>query len=201
MRMKQIILIPLIILLIIYTPLSAQKEPNRKDNVKVALLVRFLKYITWPNESEIGDKTEPFIIGILGDTPITPLFEIKNIFNNKIKGKTLKVKNIENFNDIDSCQILFIADSYKEEIERVLAITAGKPVLTVADSEGYAEKGVHLNILMVRRISQDGKRTLTPFLEINASALLESGLKIDPRLLKIVENTGKIINPIKVEKK
>jgi hypothetical protein len=45
--------------------------------------------------------------------------------------------------------VLFLAGSLEEELERILSELKKAPVLTVADSEGFADRGVAVNLYTV----------------------------------------------------
>ena len=64
----------------------------------------------------------------------------------------------------------------RAQLAAILARTAGKPILTVAESEGAAERGFLVNFYS----SAENLR-----FEINDSASRRSGLKISSKLLKL----------------
>jgi hypothetical protein len=61
-------------------------------------------------------------------------------------------------------------------LEDVLERTNGKPILTIAESEGFAARGVLFNIVLSGESLQ---------FEVNARALKESGLVVDSELLTL----------------
>ena len=78
--------------------------------------------------------------------------------------------------EIPECHILFISGSYKERLKEILACTRNRPILTVGDTEGFAEEGVLINFYLV------GSKIK---FEINEKAVQESGLVMSYRLLSL----------------
>ncbi len=101
----------------------------------------------------------------------------------EIYNKRVIINEITELKDIKDCHILFIADSEKKELQKILSITNGLPILTISESEGMAKKGVIINFF-----EENNKLRF----EINESALLKSPLKMSYYLL----STARIIDPV-----
>jgi hypothetical protein len=104
----------------------------------------------------------------------------------KIKGKTVEIRYISKPEEIGNCHILFISKSIDKELEEILAVTRGKPILTIGETKGFAEKGVLFN-LYIRR---DEIR-----FEINALAMRESRLIPASQLLSVAKIVGPLEAP------
>jgi hypothetical protein len=76
---------------------------------------------------------------------------------------------------------LFISRSAGNHVPEILAALEGKPVLTVGDSDGLAERGVIINMFI-----EDSKVRF----EINQAAALKSKLQISSRLLRLARLAG-----------
>lgn len=175
---------PVSILLAILLPLclfSIEDEYYRK----AALFKVFSQYIEWPESSGIGNRSKPFVIGIIGENPFGSILETAySQEENKIKDKNVEIRYISTMEEIETCHILFISRSVNAQLEEILAITREKPILTIAETAGFAEKGVLFNLY----ISADELR-----FEVNARALRESRLVVDSQLLyvaRIIEPPG-----------
>lgn len=155
------------------------------NTLKAVYLEKFSQFVTWPAECNIEKLDEPFIISVIGSTKLTKslnlVYSQQEIFN-----KRVIVKEIIDLKDIKDCHILFIADSEKKNIQKLLYITSSLPILTVAESKGMAEKGVIINFY-----EENNKLRF----EINESSLLKSPLKMSYYLL----STARIIDPISVK--
>ena len=65
----------------------------------------------------------------------------------------------------------------------VLSYSNDKPILTIGDTEGFAEKGIHINFYL--------REESTRF-SINEKVVRDSPLKMDFRLLQY----ARIVNPV-----
>jgi hypothetical protein len=146
-------------------------------------LERITRFVEWPYETESSVSDDYFVIGVLGENPfgtrLTDLYAERTI-----KNKNIKVRYLSQFKEIEECNLLFISRSMSEELPQVLEITAKKPILTVGDTKGFAEKGVLVNFFI-----ENNKLRF----EINEQGLHEAGILIDSLLLKV----AKIVNPLK----
>ena len=128
---------------------------SAQDNVEEYIFKRAfiykvsVRFIEWPNGSNATNKNTPFIIAIIGEDPFEgKLNELENNKNLKINEKPIKVKNIHTFKEIETCDLLFISSSEKYDISKIIKETHGKPILTIGDTKGYAEKGVMIQMFI-----------------------------------------------------
>jgi hypothetical protein len=148
--------------------------------VKAAFLYNFTRFIDWPDSDQTNTS---FIIGVVGKDPFGK--ELTSLAGKQIKGKNLIIRNFNKVEELDVCHILFISRSAKSHIKKILQATAGRPTLTVGDTDGYAQKGVIINFY-------EEKNKIR--FEINLAAANQTGLIVSSRLLKlarIVNNSGK----------
>jgi hypothetical protein len=154
---------------------------------KTALLKAFAEYTKWPEETDMKDQSKPFIITIIGKNPFGNILEkAYHEEKIKIKGKAVEIRYISKPGEIKNCHILFISKSVDNELEEILAITRGKPILTIGETKGFADKGVLFNLY----IKSDEIR-----FEINALALRESGLIPSSQLLSVAKIVGPLEAP------
>ena len=73
-------------------------------------------------------------------------------------------------------QVLFIAVSESGNIRQILDGIEGSTVLTIGDTEGYAEQGVMVNFYLEDNMVR---------IEINIDAARRAGLNISSQLLKL----------------
>lgn len=147
--------------------------------VKAALLYKFLRYLTWPEKSlpEVGEALR---IGVLGKDPFgTILDEI--VAGKTLLGHPLEVARGKTIQELGECLVVFIAASEKNRIAELLDELAKRPVLAVGDSEGFAEQGVMINLVL-----RDNKVKF----QINYGAAREAGIEIDAQLLRLAELVG-----------
>lgn len=138
----------------------------------------FSRFVTWPKNSSIADKSKPFIIGIIGRDPFGKI--LQNVYveqKRKINDKFVEVRYIPDskLDQIPGCHILFISSSCKNILSDILAVTKYKPILTIGDTEGYAEKGILINFYVAEKKIR---------FEINESVFHDASLKVDSLLLR-----------------
>lgn len=142
--------------------------------MKSVFLERFTRFITWPQDDSVNDPSEPFIIGILGENPFgTLLHEIYS--EQKINDKRAEIRHYTSTKEITGCNLLFISQSEERRLERILSELDSFPILTVGDTDGYADRGIMINMYL-----DEGKVRF----EVNRSALEKAELKVSHLLLK-----------------
>ncbi|RJQ14698.1 MAG: YfiR family protein [Nitrospiraceae bacterium] len=186
--MKKIILFILFFIspfYIIFAPDNARSEELKPGEyqVKAAFLYNFLKFIEWP---EGPVKTADAVtLCILGEDPFGRDIDI--IRGKAVRDRVLSVRNIGSVQEAGECRILFISPSERKNIAHILEKARGSGVVTIGDTEGFAQQGVIINFFL----ENDRVR-----FEINIEAAKKADLQISSKLLKlarIVENTGPTI--------
>ncbi|MES2395131.1 MAG: YfiR family protein [Bacteroidota bacterium] len=168
---KNAFVFTLSLLLMSNAPIRFHQDINSQQYVfKAAFLFRFIEYIEWKKNS----KSATFNFAVLGHSPITEQMLIIAA-EEKINKKKIKVAEYETIDEPDSYNILFVSKNSPVPIEDVVSKFAGKPVLIVAEKEGYASKGAHINFFI-----SDNKLKF----EINQKAASKAGIKISSQLLR-----------------
>jgi hypothetical protein len=181
-----------IILLLLFTINFLQAQPPEYQ-VKSGLLGEIAnKQIDWPKEIDIDNLKKPFVIAIFGENPIMPYLE--QVYSRepkagKIKNKTVVIRQITHVEQIPGCHLLFVSDIRKRLFSKVIEYTRDKPILTMADTEGYASRGIHISFVVEKA---PGKPVIG--LVINETAVLQSGLEISEDLLNMATN---IVQPFR----
>jgi hypothetical protein len=148
--------------------------------MKAAFLEHFTRFIDWPQYSNMGDPSKPFIIGIMGKNRLSQTCE--NFYsNNKIKSKSVEIRHVTTLSEIIRCHLLFIVELPESELEQLLAQIRNLPILTVSDSKGFCEQGVMINFYLENYMVR---------FEINQTAALASGLSISYHLLRLARIVG-----------
>ena len=154
--------------------------------LKAVYLEKFSRFVTWPEESLMNDPDKPFVISIIGKTPLTN--NLEQIYSiQKINNKKVIIKRISNLYEIENSHILVIAESEKKNLQNILSLTKNLPVLTISEAPNFAEKGILINFF-------EEKNKLR--FEINETAVLQSPLQMSFYLL----NSAKIVKPVKDNK-
>lgn len=160
------------------SPLHAQERKHGEYEVKAAFLYNIGKFVDWPERP--GERGEHLILGVLGNDPFEGRLDA--LQGKKLRGKKIVVKRLTSFHGAKHCDILFIAASEKERIDMILKELAYKPILTVGDTDSFAEKGVMINFYIENNRIR---------FAINNEAAKRANVRIHPNLLTM----GKIVAP------
>ncbi len=176
MMIQSIFLLLLSLVLIPEVTASAYAGDHSTEyKIKAAYLYNFTKFITWPEAMSPG-TTQTINICIIGKNPfgsfLEPLTQMES------KNTTLTVETIEGIDALEkkNCQILFISDSEKATVAKILKKTSRKHILTVSDIDRFVKYYGIIGFVL-----KDGKVRL----EVNLRAANQAGLKISAKLLEI----------------
>jgi hypothetical protein len=152
----------------------AQSEPLSEYQVKAAFLYNFAKFIDWPPETfPVGNA--PIQVCMVGEDPFGPVLE--HTFEGKtVNGHDLMIHHTNQVQQLKGCQIAFISDSERKHLPEILADLQGASVLTVGDSNQFAELGGMIGFTL-----ENNKVRF----EINLDAATRARLKISSKLLSV----------------
>jgi hypothetical protein len=160
----------------------ADPGPIDEYQVKAAFLANFAYFVEWP-PSAFESPTAPLIIGIVGEDPFGDGID-RLVEHKVIAGHQLQVRRFADAKAIGKSHLLFVAGSDRQLATKVLDIVRRTPVMTVGESEGFAQAGGVCNF------TRTGARI---GFEINVSAASRAGLSLSSRLLalaRIVREEG-----------
>ncbi len=157
--------------------IHAQSETNREYQIKAAFLYNFIQFVKWPN-ARFSNPDGAFQIGILGSDPFGATLD-DTFKGEQVNGHPFAIKRSVHVQDLEDCQLIFISRS-EGNIDAIVAQLKSKAILTVSDSEGFAEKGVDINFFLA-----GGKVRF----EINQQSTEKCGLKMSSQLMSL----GKIV--------
>jgi hypothetical protein len=147
--------------------------------VEAEMVERFIEFIDWPQE-RLADPKAPFVLGLLGQDGVGPALE-KLARDRGIKNHPVEIRRLAGPEGVEACHAVWIASAAEPQLAAALARTSGKPILTMSDTDGFAERGVLINL-------RGGSPR--PTFEINLGEAKKTGLKISSRLLAL----GKIVS-------
>jgi YfiR/HmsC-like len=148
---------------------------RKEYNVKAVTLYAFGRYVTWP-ESSFETPDSPFVIGVVGENPFGDALD--QIAAKKTVGKRpILVRMLTSPSDYARCHILFVPGAVSHEAEaKLFQQVAGKPILLVGESNGFAERGGIINFY------QSGANIR---FELNPDKASEAQLSFDAKLLSL----------------
>lgn len=166
---------------------AQEPAPRAKVARRKALFIeQFTRLVQWPPPSLPGDAR--FVICTLGNSDTADELARIAVYR-KFKDRSAEVRRPGDPAELGACHVLYLAGSEMQRLPDILAKVADRPVLTVCDSPGCAEKGVQFNLFEeTRSLPQRG--TYVGF-ELNVPAIKRSALVFDPRLL----SAGRRVDP------
>lgn len=147
-----------------------------EQRLKAVFLFNFSRFVEWP-PSAFTAADAPFVIGVFGRDPFgSDLDDVAR--GEAVNGRQLRVKRVRTVEDAAACQILFIAQSERANLDEILAALARSNTLTVSDLDGAARRGT-----MIRLVTDHDKIRL----HINVESARAAGLTISSKLLRAAE--------------
>ena len=160
--------------LLIWAPLVCAASVAGEYQVKAAFLYNFAKFVDWPGDGGQG----MFVLCVLGADPFGGAIDA--VAGKPVGGRTIQVRRLASADGAGACQMLFISSSEADGLGKDLGAVRGKPVLTVGDTPGFAERGVVINLY----VEQSKVR-----FEINIDAAKRAQLNISSQLLRLARIT------------
>jgi hypothetical protein len=168
----------LLCLLLVFPLLCQQKKAVKVEEyqLKIAMIKRFFDFIKWPTVPGHPDPGK-FVIGIVGDTPLSDYLETLSD-QPIIPDKKVIFKAISDLSQVRECHVLIIGNIDAERLKEILTVTGDLPILSISETEGFAEIGVLINLF---KIDNNVK------FEINYQSVKRSGLVFSSKLYKLAK--------------
>ncbi|MDP2877054.1 MAG: YfiR family protein [Holophaga sp.] len=144
--------------------------PMPEYQIKSQLIRKLLDYLDWP----VSEPGRPLIVGVLEPSNLDDHLS-RDLDRLVIKGRPIKLRFFRNISQITQCDAVFIPDVSELDLEKILTILNGKPIVSIADTPGYTSRGVTVNLVVVNR---------KVGLEVNVTTLKSSGVTLSPQVLK-----------------
>jgi hypothetical protein len=141
--------------------------------IKSAYLEKITRFIQWPVPSADNSNPPFFVIGIAGVSPLEGVLE-GDYKDRRIKDKPVRIVRIFSPEGVKACDLLFIAGSEEDELDSYIQKAKQFHVLTVGDTAGFAQRGVHINFYI-----EDQKVRFS----INPESMKQAGLNAGSLLL------------------
>jgi hypothetical protein len=152
---------------------ASSAEQMSEYSVKAVFLYNFTKFTQWPQS---GQSTA-FELCVMGADPFGDA--LATIEGKQAQGRELHVKRNVSLEEAKTCQVLFINEPEQSRLGTLLRRLEKVPVLTVGDTDGFAEAGGMIGLLM------DDNRVQ---FEVNLKAVDKAGIKISSQLLKLARD-------------
>ncbi|OGS91456.1 MAG: hypothetical protein A2Z95_09200 [Gallionellales bacterium GWA2_60_18] len=150
---------------------GAHAAPPAEYEVKAAFIHNIARFVEWPATAPSSNTAR---LCLLGRDPFGGALEV--LQGKPIGGLGWEIVPLAPGSSPKSCRVLFIAASERDNLGGILDSIGNNPVLTVGDSDGYAERGVMVNFYL------EGNKVR---FEINREAATRAQLLISSQLLKL----------------
>jgi hypothetical protein len=144
--------------------------------VKAAFLIHFAQFVEWPPEA-FKDASSPLMYCTIGEDPFGGALE-ESVKGKSVGGRALQVQHLKGREQIGGCHILFIGGAEKKHVAEDLSSAAGHAVLTVGETEHFAQSGGVIGFLVENEKIR---------FEINLQTARKTKLKISSRLLSLAK--------------
>jgi hypothetical protein len=152
----------------------ARAEGVAEAELKAAFVYNFLQLVEWPANA---NAQSGFVLCTLGESPVN---EALAALSTRSAGtQRLSYVPLQANDDMTSCNALFIGAGEVARLPRLLAALRGRPVLTLADFEHAAERGVMIGLVRVE------SRLV---FEVNLEAARLGGLRVSAKLLRLANH-------------
>jgi hypothetical protein len=158
------------------SPVPVEAASPHEYQIKAVFLYNFALFVEWP-ASSFPDLHAPIVIGILGRDPFGTYLQ-EAISGEKVNNRSIVIAHYNSVEEIKQCHILFISSSESERLETHLQDLGGRPILTVSDFVGFAQRGG-----MIRFKNENNKVKL----RVNVQATTAANLTVSSKLLRHAE--------------
>lgn len=156
---------------------NASSNAPLEYEVKAAFLFRFAQFVEWPADT-FKRAGEPFTYCTIGEDPFRGALE-RTLNGKSIGQRALRVEHLSGAGKIGECQVLFVGGpGDKKHVADTLANAGSMPILTVGETEQFAENGGSIGFC-----TEDNKIRF----EVNLDAAGKAGLKISAKLLALAK--------------
>lgn len=168
------------ILLVLFVASASDAEAPVKATeyeLKAAFLFNFARFTEWP---PTAGRSSAIVFGVLGDDPFGAVLD-DTIRGKAVGGRPLTVRRLRQAKDSAGCDLLFVASSEKARVPRLLREVSGPGLLTVGETERFAELGG-----VIELVAESGRIRLV----INTDAADRAGVRISSKLLAMARIVG-----------
>ena len=144
--------------------------------MKAAFLFHFAQFVDWPADA-FKEADSPLVYCTIGEDPFRGALDA-SLIGKMIGGRSFRVQHLKQPHEVQGCQVVFLGILEKKAMSATLATLKGNPVLTVGESEHFAQDGGMIGFCL------EGNKVR---FEINITAAEQANLKISARLLALAK--------------
>ncbi|WP_456373662.1 YfiR family protein [Thiolapillus sp.] len=163
----------LILLMLLPATIGSAALVSSEYRLKAALIYKLTRFVEWPDAK--NQTEEDFGICILGRDDFGGALDA--LEKRTVNEHPIRIHRFVQSEAVDArCQILFISESKRPFLRKILRFVSQYPVLTISDMEGFARRGGMIEF------TQGEKRI---GFRINLGQAVSAGLKIAAPLLDL----------------
>lgn len=159
-------------------PSASASDPGLETRIKAAVVYKLAKFVEWPATS-FEHARSPLQFCLLGDSPLA--HALKSATGRTVSDHPVAVTRTEDLAVGDDCHVLYVSRAQQQRLPAVFARFADRPVLTISDIEGFAQRGGIVGL--IRR----GKRL---GFQVNVDSAQRAGLVVSAPLLELADVLG-----------
>jgi hypothetical protein len=146
--------------------------------LKAQVIERLTQFVEWPKPAL--PPTGSFVVCLHGLSETAD--ELARVATTrKFKERNCDVRRVRQVSEFNGCHLLFISGTDEERLAQILAAAGDKPILTVSDRAGFAERGVLVNLFLEGRYVR---------FQVNLNAVDRSRLFFSSKLLRLARLIG-----------
>jgi hypothetical protein len=153
--------------------LFAEEQQGEENLLKAVFIYNFAKFTRWPDETWAQNGSSLQICAIGYDPLVNALIRLHGM---PLKEHPVNVELKENTAQLDSCHVLYLANTLNHETSQITHTLRTTPILTISEIPSFAESGG-----MIEIYHNDGRIRF----KINLQNAREAGLDFSSRLLKL----------------
>jgi hypothetical protein len=168
-----------LILMAMLPVVAMAEKPASEYAVKTAMVYKLTKFVSWP-DSVFSLEDSPLNICVAKSGSFAK--PMKSLQGRKVRGHTIEIVTFKDTSVVElQCQVLVVSRKEAKNTDVLLASVATRPVLTIGDSDGFAEQGGIIGLeLEQNRVG----------FAINVEASEQVGLGINAQLLQLAKIVG-----------
>ncbi len=156
-------------------PVASQAK-LQKEQVMTALIYKFARFVTWP-ENSFSAQDAPLVIAVIGEGALQK--ELSSLRGKQLEGRTIVVQQLSFTQALDPnlpYHILYIPPLPSMRFSNLMEAVAKRPVLSISDMQDFSGKGGVLHL-------QDTLHTVS--FSINLDSADQAGLVISSKLFPL----------------
>lgn len=157
--------------LLVPAPASGEPISGAEYKVKMGFIYHFIRFTQWPAEAFPAEES-PVQFCIVSADPATEI--LLSLQDREVKGRKIRVNRSAVIEEVDACQVLFIASDDEKVVQPMLDAVKGRDILSIGEIQNFTRMGGIINFFTTRNQLR---------FEVNLDAAESAGLKFSSQLL------------------